>query len=74
MPIFHIIELTHLVDKDRLPAIRSQSKQRIDPTVTKMLLEGPEVFIEIGFPAECADDSIHLDVLNPGKVFILVLD
>ena len=74
MPIFHIIVLAHFVDKDGLPAIRAQSKQCMDPTITKMLLERAEVLIEIGFPAECADDSIHLDILDPGKVFILILD
>jgi hypothetical protein len=69
--VFDKVEASHFVNENGLPLLVFQSKQRVHPTLAQMLLERPEVLIEVRLTTERADDLIDPYLLNTFVAFVL---
>jgi hypothetical protein len=64
LPIFDIVNLTHLMNPDRFPTLGIQSKPSIHPAIAQVFLERTEVLIKILCTMDGANNIFHADIVN----------
>ena len=65
VPVFQIITLSNLMDKNGGPAFAIQRDIGIYPALTKVRIERTELMIKVILPADRSDDSLDRDLLYP---------